>query len=1129
MAVGVMGVDPLTGALTRASLEEKLLREIEAARENGGSLSLLMLDLDYFKSVNDAFGHIRGDAVLVEFARRLHASTRVSDLLFRYGGDEFLALLPGACKADAAHLAERLLDNLRSSPFEGEPPLFLSASIGVATYPDEEPDSLALIELADRRAYYAKRNGRGRIAAGDAVPTGLTAPLDFGSVSRLIERDEELQSFTGFLGALDDHKRGAFSIQCQPGSGSSRFLEEAVTLGRLQGYLVLPLHGEPASQATSFGALHRAGYKWLPVGLQDSAQAATLIGEQVTATGAAGVMFALDEVGAIDTQTLAVVRRLIQSPSAYPVCVVSTGAVQVEDLLGMQVPLAGTVHLKPLSPSAVGVWVRSLLRWEPPSGFVTWLHTETGGLPARVSSALLHLLEKGALVREGGNWSLRDNYAAVQLRHDLGWERKPASHNLPSLPYSFIGRGREIAQLRDLISLNRLVTVTGPGGVGKTHLALHAASEMLADFEDGVYLVPLATILDPELVAPTIAQALGLKLPGDQAPVAALAGYLAEKRTLLLLDNFEQVASASPGVGELLNACPSLSVLATSREPLHLRAEHVFPLSPLAVPESGEAHPVKVESYPAVALFVQRARAANPAFELTADNAETVAAICSHLDGLPLAIELVAARTRLMPVKSILARLGTNLDPSALRLLTGGSRDLPARHRTLRDAIAWSYDLLDAEEQRLFACLGTFAGGFTFSMLEEIFEAADVASFDTPLLDLLASLLDKSLLRTTHDTSTGDEPRFTMLEMLREFACERLDDMGEADRTHRLHALYFMRLADVTEARLTGPEQKPMLARLAQEHDNLRAALDWSVKARETEIAVRTAGGLWRFWWLQGHIAEGRAWLRKALELVGDLPRVELPHDLLSPCLRALRGAGVLARSQCDYAQANRLLEEALILAQRLGDTLTSATVLNSLGLVALDQGLYEEAEPYFMQSMALERALGDKQRLAISLNNLGGVSHYQGHYARATEFYLESLSLRRELGDNWGIANSLYNLGESSYFQGKYEEAASQHRESLTLRRELGDTRGMAPCLEGLAGSLAALGRPEVATRLFGAAESLREANASPVSQADCAHYEQMVDAAKSALSEGDFTTSWAMGRKMSLEQAMSLAVDAG
>jgi tetratricopeptide (TPR) repeat protein len=401
-----------------------------------------------------------------------------------------------------------------------------------------------------------------------------------------------------------------------------------------------------------------------------------------------------------------------------------------------------------------------------------------------------------------------------------------------------------------------------------------------------------------------------------------------------------------------------------------------------------------------------------------------------------------------------------------------------------------------------------------------------------PLLDLVTSLLDKSLLHATHDASCGNEPRYTMLEMLREFACERLEATGEREKLARLHALYFMRLADETEAKLTGPDQKPVLSRLAQEHDNLRAALAWSVKVGDAEMAVRTAGGLWRFWWLQGHIAEGRAWLRKALALVDDgrwtaddVDGEEVPDGLAFTVSRALQGAGVLARSQCDYSEARTLLERGLQLARRSGDGLRSAAVLNSLGLVALDQGLYADAEPYFVQSMDIERELGDKQRLAISLNNLGGVSHYQGRYERATECYLESLALRRELGDNWGIANSLYNLGESAYFQGKYADAASLHRESLALRRELGDTRGMAPCLEGLAGALSALGGCEVAARLFGAAEAMREANTAPVSHADRAHYEQIVGVSKGGLSQEAFAEAWAAGRQLSVEQALAVA----
>ncbi|MDQ3929218.1 MAG: diguanylate cyclase, partial [Chloroflexota bacterium] len=732
-------------------------------------------------------------------------------------------------------LAQRLLDNLRSRQFEGEPPLFLSASIGVASYPTEAADPSSLVELADQRAYLAKRGGRNRVDAGEGNSAAKVSPSPFGSSPRLIERDEALQSFGDFLDALAKVGKGAFSVLGQHGAGSSRFLQEAVTLGRLRGYLTIHLQGTPLLKETSFGALHQAAYDWLPASVQDVGEIAGLINEQVNTPASSGLIFAVDGIEALDESTLGVLRDVFGSSSSYPVCLVYTRAAQPERLLQNDVPLLGSVELQPLSRSGMGVWVRSLLRWEPPARFTAWLHRETSSLPARIERALLYLVERDVLTEQHGSWTLSGDYEDIKLARELGWEPKPRTDNLPALPYSFVGRGREMARLRDLLALNRVVTITGPGGVGKTHLALHAASEMLGDFQDSVFFVPLATVLDPEFVAPALAHALGVKVAGGASPVQALVAHLHDKKMLLLLDNLEQVCAVAPILSEIINGCPNLRVLATSREPLHLRGEHAFPLEPLAVPETQGLHAMGIESYPSVTLFVQRAQAVNPDFVLTQESAETVAAICSHLEGLPLAIELVAARTRLMPVKAILSRLGSRSEPTTLSLLTGGSRDLPARHQTLRSAIAWSYDLLSTDEQLLFASLGVFAGGFTLSAVEEIFASPGSVLSGASVLDLVASLLDKSLLRVAHEASTMDEPRYTMLGMLREFACERLDVAGERDKVARLHADYFMRLADETEAKLTGPDQKPVLARLAREHDNLRAALTWSVNARESE------------------------------------------------------------------------------------------------------------------------------------------------------------------------------------------------------------------------------------------------------------------------------------------------------
>ena len=682
-----------------------------------------------------------------------------------------------------------------------------------------------------------------------------------------------------------------------------------------------------------------------------------------------------------------------------------------------------------------------------------------------------------------------------------GWPR-----TLPVETTSLVGRGRDLEQIQAMIrSGARIVTLTGPGGVGKTRLAIQVAAELAGELGGGAAFVALATVVDPTLVGPTIAHTLGVQeLPG-QSVAETLIEHLRSTNLVLVLDNFEQVATAAPLVNELLGAASGLRVLVTSRALLHISGEHDHPVQPLAVPV-GVASPVgehavdEALGFEAVRLFVERARALKPDFALSVETAPIVVEICRRLDGLPLAIELAAARARLLPPRALLARLERRLP-----LLTAGPADLPVRQQTLRGAIAWSYDLLDSEEKRLFRLLAVFAGGISLDAAERVVSgAAHPSSLDT--LEGLASLLDKSLLRTVDQPD--DEPRYAMLDTIREYGLEQLEAGGDLDDARRRHATYFLTLAEDAEARLAGPDQARWLDRLDLEHDNLRAALQWYAE-HDAGSGLRLAAALWRFWYVRAYFAEGRSWLARLLT------RPEAGARTITRAL-ALNGAGNLAYNQGDYATAEACHQESLEIRGELGDRQGIAGSLNNLGLIARDRGDFARAIALFEEAVGINRTLGNRTWEAINLGNLGIALHEADDLARARALldeslgifrslddqwglgmtlsslaavagdggdvttartlYAESLECRRRVGDRRGIAATLFGLGRLSFFAGDPAAAGADLRASLALASEIGDRPGTARALEALAALAATVGQVERAAGLLGAAEALRE-----------------------------------------------------
>src|SRR5829696_5669449 len=546
-------------------------------------------------------------------------------------------------------------------------------------------------------------------------------------------------------------------------------------------------------------------------------------------------------------------------------------------------------------------------------------------------------------------------------------------NNLPAQPTPLVGRERELGEVRDLLRAEgvRLLTLTGPGGIGKTRLGLQVGAELLDEFEDGVFFVALAPLTDTALVASAIASPLGVVETGERPLKEGLETYLRDKEVLLLLDNFEQVLDAAPLLGELLSECPKLKGLATSRSVLRVYGEHEYPVPPLELPSPGRLPAIdRLSQYEAVRLFIERAKAARPDFSVTDENAPAVAEICTRLDGLPLAIELAAARIKLLPPRAMLERLG-----SRLKLVTGGARNLPERQRTLRGTIEWSYTLLEEGERVLFARLAVFSGGRTLEAIEAICDAKGDLPVDT--LDGVSSLLDKSLLR--QEEGPEGEPRFVMLETIHEYARERLEASGEAEEVRRLHAEYFLALAEGAEPELTGADQLACLERLEAEHDNMRAALQWSLE-KEPATAFRLAGMLARFWEIRSDFSEGSRWLEAALR------QSARPDTITEATTRAklLSEAGTFAYYRADYDHAIVLHGEALELYRELGDDSGVAFSLMCLGAQHNQPGDYERAAPFFEEALALSRRIGDRRNIVITLHNLADVERQRGNYKRA-------------------------------------------------------------------------------------------------------------------------------------------------
>jgi predicted ATPase/DNA-binding XRE family transcriptional regulator len=686
---------------------------------------------------------------------------------------------------------------------------------------------------------------------------------------------------------------------------------------------------------------------------------------------------------------------------------------------------------------------------------------------------------------------------------------------MPSPPTSLVGREHELAEIRELLlgrSEVRLLTLTGIGGVGKTRLALEAAHEAEGDFPEGVAFVDLAPLRYPAFVMFTIARSLGLREEQGQRAADALHVYLLEKRTLLVLDNFEHLLEAAAEVAHLIEACPGLVVLATSRAPLRVRGEQDYPVPPLALPSSTQ-DPTEEEviRVPSGRLFVERARAASPTFEVTSENASSVAAICWRLAGLPLALEIAAAKVRLLEPAALLRRIDQALSMA-------WARDLPERQRTMHATLDWSYDLLSEPERRLFGRLSVFAGGFTLEAAEAV--GAGASEEPEEVLALLGALVEQSLV-VVQARETDGQVRYGMLELVRQYALERLEGSEDAEGARRRHAAYFLDLAEEAEPHLRGSRQVEWLERLEAENANLRAAMSWAMDTDDAETAARLGWALWLFWRFHGHQREGRRWMEAVLE-----------RDV-SPSLRprAVHAAIAMAYMQGDYEAVARYSSELLELSRDVGDALCSAYAWCGLGLVAMDRRNFGEATSCFEEALTLLRRAGEDGVVPVVRIWLGTVALIQGDQNRAIPLFEEGLAQARSRGDRLGTYNALYNLAQVALARGDLELATRMLEEGVTLSEQIGDQANLSYFLEGLAVVSGMQQEEGHSARLLGAAERLQEeAGASVYNyyKPDRSLYDCTKADVRSRLGEEGFEQARAQGRAMSFEQAVTYALGA-
>ncbi len=951
-----------------------------------------MLDIDYFKSINDAFGHARGDQTLVDLVRRIYKHIRESDEIYRYGGDEFVVLLPQTDREAAITTAGRLLDAIQDAPFGEAPQINISVSIGVSTFPVDAVTVEDLFESADRRHYLGKAHGRRQVVSQDDIPA---REVGLYETERLIERDIQIQVVRGLFDELSAGHRALLQVAGTSGSGRSRFLSEIHKLARLRGCEVLSVNGGMGLKSRRFGALLEAQQVWdnWPAALCDSDALSLAISERLVQKGLSGLVIFVDECSNVDEATRTAALALLNKGILDNVILVWVCGEDVSFPVHVNSKvLRQSVRLEPLSLFGAQIWLRQALGWEAPDEFIAWFYDQAGGLPARLKRAISWLVSQRGIRPGPQGWILTEQYTSLPLQEALGRLELPPN-NLPWPLTPFIGRADEILRIRQLLSNSGMVTLLAPNGMGKTRLAIQVGAEVLANFPDGVFFVSFTTVDSALLLHNRIAGALRYRFRSLEDTTRQLLEYLGSRRMLLILDGLEGDLVDTPLLGQIMETAPQVRLLVTSTARLNLPGESLVELSGLPL-----AHP-DPRSSEAAQLFLESARSVLPGYTPSETDWPDILRICRAVEGNPLGLELAAASVSMLPWGQIADSIERNLGSDQLH---------PGRLDVVFDSL---WDTLSEAERSALSALSIFQGGFTAEAARQV-TGASPFFLDGLVTHLLAA-------RTTNR-------RYTLPGLLVGYAFARLkSEHGPLERLRNAHAAYYASLLSASHAARQG---SPSLDELGPEVDNLRAAWDWSVQAGHVEQVAQALPGFYNFLVQRGWFQEAIRVLELARADLSGLPGSDLLH------VRLLINLAELDYHTGGYEGGCTRLYAALEALEHLDEPFDKASALRMLGSLYSSRGKFEESFQAYNRGLELARLENDLVLQYRFLSSIGVLHYYRQDYPMAQEWLEQALEIARRSEDPEEQAGCLNNMGNVCYQRGELERARTLLEESLAL-----------------------------------------------------------------------------------------------
>ncbi len=874
-----------------------------------------------------------------------------------------------------------------------------------------------------------KENDSLNEAGEDSVKKGF----QIRELPNLLERNNALKKLVSFLTNLRGKRRGLLRIIGPQGSGRTCFLKEASSIALELNYEVIFINKDncPLIKCDEVSGTLESG-----TGKAAHQRLESFIPGRKILNKKNGLILIIDDTGQISNDTLIFFSQLLERENDFAIALIYSGESEsVHEVDFINLPINKTIYLEPLSPKGLCIWLKRALAWEPPRRFLEWLYNETFGLPKLVEHGIISLLENGVIVHdEKCGWSINKDYLQISLKNKINAPK----NNLPVEAMEFVGRENEIDKISTLFGRARLVSLIGPGGIGKTRLSLKAASILLNNYRDGVFFIPLAAVTHGDLLVSSIARVLNITEIKGQHALNSVKSVLQDKKLLMILDNFEQIIDEAPVLSELLAAAPGLSMLITSREPLNIYGEYLIYVPALELPDPREKVPVEIlERQPAVALFLSRARAVQYDFMLTEENAAHIAELCVRMEGIPLAIELAAVNIRQIPIETMLSR-----SKNCLNWLETGARDLPDRQRTLRNTIEWGYNLLNENQKSIFRRLGAFRGAFDSKAASKVVDGKnDLMSIN----EGLSALVSKSILIKSRDPK-GEQFYFDMLEAIREFAVELLSESNEERYIKCCHADYFLSLAIEAESKMNGTEYRMWLDKLDLAYPDIIEALDYLKSTGSFEKELKLAGAMGCYWDIRGYWSKGQAVLEQIIR------KCDSSTACRQYLVKAYQWYGSFTDLKGNYAKAVQIYEEGLRLAHANNDLMGEASIQYRMSLTAKKTGNYKYVEELMQQSLCIYRKTGYKHGIADVLQDIGQLYYFKGEYEQAEKHSKESLEISRELEDKYRVSKALGILGLTARGKGNFNEASDMLHRYLLSCEELNDRNGIADALMSIA-----------------------------------------------------------------------------